>query len=127
MVVRYFNVFRTICARGPFEAQSPLPVDPDAVLALPVAGQSLQVIAGELRKIPQAGGRFQHPQALFSLMAEALKRRNALAFGKASGPCVLVTPHQNTVCPTVRGTSSVPSAEAQVFPRRSAGDRRPLP
>lgn len=46
MVVHDLDLDRAGAARGPFEADSPLIVDPDAPLASSVAFQSFQTVAG---------------------------------------------------------------------------------
>ncbi len=37
MVINDFNVFGAVCSRGPLEADAPLLIDPNAVLASPVS------------------------------------------------------------------------------------------
>jgi hypothetical protein len=49
VIVHDFDVFGAIRARRPLETKAPLLVDPNAVLAFSVAGESLQPIPWELR------------------------------------------------------------------------------
>ncbi len=60
MVIDDFNVLCS--AVGPDKADSPLIIDSDAVLALPVAGQSFEPISGNGRDVTQCIGIMQHTQ-----------------------------------------------------------------
>ncbi len=99
MIIHDLDVFRAIGARRPLETEAPLLVDPNAVLAFPVAGQSLQMVPRELCQIPQAGGCFQDPQAFFGLAAKSLESGNSLAFGETFGSAILVAADQSLSMP----------------------------
>ena len=92
MVIDDLNVFGAVSSLRPLEADAPLLIDANAVLASPVAGQGFQPVAGQPGQVPQAGCRFKNSQSLFGLMAEALKAGNPFAFGKALGLPVPVAP-----------------------------------
>jgi hypothetical protein len=55
MVINNFNVERI--AVLPNETEAILIVDPDAVLTLPIAPQSFQMISGKDRQVAQSMGR----------------------------------------------------------------------
>ena len=54
MVIDDFHIVRI--AVLPTETDTPLIVDPDAVLAVPIAGEVLQPITGQPRQVTQGGG-----------------------------------------------------------------------
>ena len=60
MIIDDLDAFRR--AFAPDEAESPLIVDPDAMLTLPVAAQSLKPVSWNCRHVLQALGVVQHPQ-----------------------------------------------------------------
>ena len=62
----------------PFEADPPLPVDPDAVLALAIPLERLIPITGEHPQCCQAIGGIQDAEALFGLAGERLELPNEL-------------------------------------------------
>jgi hypothetical protein len=108
MVIDDHNAFGAVRSLRPLEANAPLLIDSNAVLvALPVAGQGLQPIAGQPGQVLQTDCRFQYPQPLFGLMAEALKARNPSALGKALGMPVSVAPDHMPEWQKIRCTSSV--------------------
>jgi hypothetical protein len=53
MIIHDFNIKSV--AVFPSKADSPLVIDPDTVLALPMSSQGLEPIAGRLAKILEAG------------------------------------------------------------------------
>ncbi len=57
MVIDDLDVRRPF--RRPLEAHTPLIVDPDAVLACPVACEPFQPVSGGRGQIPKLGGRIQ--------------------------------------------------------------------
>lgn len=108
MVINNFDVFRAIGPTWPFKADSPLLVDADAVLALPVAEKSLQVITRKLCELPQVHCRFQNSEPFFSLMSKAFPGRNPFAFGEALDFSVSIAPnHKGQYRVEVRGTSNI--------------------
>lgn len=107
MVINDLNVFGAVSSLRPLEADAPLLIDPNAVLALPVARQGPQPVAGQPGQIPQVDCRFQNAQSLFGLMAEALKAGNPFAFGKALGFPVPVASDHVPAWQKIRSTSSV--------------------
>jgi hypothetical protein len=60
MVIDDLDLFRR--AFAPDEADSPLTVDPDAMLTLPVAAQSLEPVSWNYRHILQYPGVVEHPK-----------------------------------------------------------------
>jgi hypothetical protein len=70
VVIDNFNAFGAICSARPFEADSPLLIAPDTVLAVSATGQCFQAIAAQLSEIAQTRRRFKDPQPLLGLMAE---------------------------------------------------------
>jgi hypothetical protein len=97
VVVDDFNVLGAIGSPWPLETKTPLRVDADAVLALPVARQSLQPVAAELCKLPQALRRFKNPQALLRLTAETFEGGNSFAFRKVLAPPIPVAPNHRII------------------------------
>jgi len=57
MVIDNFDVDRAGCAVGPLKANPPLVIDTDAILALPIALQCFQPVAGQGGEIFQTGRR----------------------------------------------------------------------
>ncbi len=47
MVIDDLNVFGAVSSLRPFETDAPLLINPNAVLASPVAGQGFQPVAGQ--------------------------------------------------------------------------------
>ena len=62
----------------PAEANSPLRVDPYAVLAGPVAAQRFQPVARQTRKVVEGFGTVQIGTAAHGLIGEPLERRDAI-------------------------------------------------
>lgn len=60
MMVNNFNVMRVPAL--PTETNSPLPVYPDTMLAIPLTPQHLKMIAWRHAQIIEAGGGIQHQQ-----------------------------------------------------------------
>src|ERR1035438_2248127 len=60
MIIDDLDAFR--CAFAPGEADSPLIVDPDTVLPLPVTAQSLKPVSWNCRHVLQLLGIVQHPK-----------------------------------------------------------------
>jgi hypothetical protein len=70
VIVGDLDVDRPVRALGPLEADPPLVVDADAVLAFAVTAQGLQRVAGQGREVLQARGGFQPVEPFFSLSRE---------------------------------------------------------
>ena len=83
MIVNDFYVVRAIFA--PFEADSPLPVDPNAILSLAVSAQGLQAIAWKAGQILQASCAIQSLEAAFRLGDNPLKTADPPAGEKRFG------------------------------------------
>ena len=60
MIINNFNSMRV--ASGPLETDSPLPINPKAVLPSPVALKRLQFVTGRYAQVFQADGRIQDAQ-----------------------------------------------------------------
>jgi hypothetical protein len=82
VIVGDLDVDRPVRALGPLEADPPLVVDADAVLAFAVTAQGLQRVAGQGREVLQARGGFQPVEPFFSLSRETGELLDPLAFGK---------------------------------------------
>jgi hypothetical protein len=70
MIVHNFNIMRSICL--PFEADSKLVDDSNAMLPLPVILQGFQSVARRNPKIIQFGSSFDHVQLAESNCADRL-------------------------------------------------------
>ena|SRR5438105_2821233 len=92
VVIDDLDVFRAISSLPPFKADAPLQVNPDAVLAFPVAREGLQAVTAEPCQVPQVGCRLENPQPLFGLMTEAFESRDPLTLREAPGLPVSVAP-----------------------------------
>jgi hypothetical protein len=77
MVINDFHVFGA--AREPSEAEPPLPVDADAVLALPVAFQRLEAIARLNPQVVEPAGDFELPKLAACDPGAALESAHAVA------------------------------------------------
>ena len=93
MVIDDLNFFAAISGLRPLKADAPLLVNADAVLAFPVPGQGLQMVAPDLREISQAIRRFKNAQPFFRLMAETIEGSNPLARGEVLALSVPVAPN----------------------------------
>jgi hypothetical protein len=71
MIVNDLHVVRAVFA--PFEADSPLPVDPNAVLSFAVSAQGLQAIVWKAGQVFKAGCAVQCLKAAFSLSDNPLE------------------------------------------------------
>ena len=89
MVIDYLDVDRTWRPVRPFEADSPLVVDPNAVLPLPIALQDLKPVSWQDRKVPYRGRCFELIQFHLRLAREARERLYLATFGKLA--CALVS------------------------------------
>jgi hypothetical protein len=88
VIIDDLNVGRARRSIVPLEANPPLIVDADGVLALPIAFESFQPIARQSRKVSQAGRRFQPVKADFGLPGKTGKFPDTLSIGEARGPIV---------------------------------------
>jgi hypothetical protein len=80
----------------PFEANPPLVIDADAVLAVPVAPERFEPIAGQSGKVFQARCGFEPVESEFGLSPETLP--NVLTIGKTFGFSVPVfDDHRNNL------------------------------
>jgi hypothetical protein len=107
MIVDDLNQAWTHVALVPDETDAPLVVDPDAVLAPPVAGQPFKAIAGQSREVSDVPGRVQTLEPVLGLPAEGLKRLDALSHGEAFGARVPVAQDHWNTYRILRVTSSV--------------------
>ena len=72
----------------PLEANSPLIVNANTVLALAVAHQSFKAIAGQNGQVSEGGGRFQTVELQARGALESRESLDAFAGGEISGPTV---------------------------------------
>src|SRR5690242_9755879 len=86
----------------PLEAYSPLVVDADAPLPLPIAVQPLEPVAGE-RQVPQARGRLQLVQLPVSRPGEAGKGRHPAPVREGPGAGVPVADDHHAMVPPGTG------------------------
>jgi hypothetical protein len=73
----------------PHKAHTPLVIDPDAVLALPVSMQSFQAIAGKAGQVNQADCTVQDLQASLCLCLHSLEAAHLLTMVEGFG--ILIT------------------------------------
>jgi hypothetical protein len=73
MIINNFHVVWAIFP--PLKADSPLLVDADALLSIPVSAQRLKAIAGKVHQILNAGSAFKYLQSLFRLLSKRLETR----------------------------------------------------
>jgi len=80
------NDFHTVWAiLVPLEANTPLLVYADALLAGPVSSQRFKMVAGKIHQIFNAYSTIQYLQAAFSLPGKGLKTANPFAVEKPFG------------------------------------------
>jgi hypothetical protein len=92
VIVGDLYVLGTVAIGSPFETDAPLVVDANAVLAFPIALESLQRVARQRSEVEQAHGCFQGPQALFRLAAKALELWHPEPLGETLRALVAVAP-----------------------------------
>lgn len=102
MVVNNFDIARLGCAVRPLEAKSPLAIDTDTELPLPIAAKRLEMVARQAHQVEPVSGGKQDSQALDRLSLEGLELLDALSTSKPrSAPIAiaweLVTRHAETV------------------------------
>jgi hypothetical protein len=90
VVIHDFYHAWTLVAFRPREANPPLVVDADAVLALAMSFQCFETITWEAAQGLQMRGGFQPVEAFLCLPAETLEGRDVLAFGKFARPLVSI-------------------------------------
>jgi hypothetical protein len=83
VVLHNFNVLSAIRPVGPNEANTPLCINPDAVLPFSFPGESFETIAWQLGEITERRGSFKNAQSPFRLLPKSLESRDALAFSEA--------------------------------------------
>ena len=83
MVINDLDVFGT--RSGPSEAESPLVIDPDAVLALSVAAKCFEPVSGRHPQVLEAGGDFELPQLAASDRRNAFEPPDPFAASQRSG------------------------------------------
>lgn len=81
-MINDLDVNRTERPARPLEADSPLVIDPDAVLPLPVALQSFKPVSGQDRKILNSDRCVELIQFHLRLPQKPRKRLGILAFGE---------------------------------------------
>src|SRR6476646_5135660 len=96
MVIDDFNVDRARLVVGPFEADTPVPVDPDAVLAGPISFQRLGSITRIGSQFPKRSCVLQEGEAAVELARNGLERIDPLASGESCRSPVLVAVHHPT-------------------------------
>jgi hypothetical protein len=72
MLVYYYNVRRADGVLRQLKANTPLVVDPDAELSLPVAAQGLQPVAGKRPQVVQARRSGQNIQPFVALLRKKM-------------------------------------------------------
>jgi hypothetical protein len=83
VVINDLHILSALSA--PAEADSPLIIDPDAVLPLPVTPQDLQPIAGRNAQVIEAGGDLKLAQLATSHDRDTLKVPDALSAREGFG------------------------------------------
>ena len=79
MIVGNLIVEWPVMVLWPIEAHSPLPIDANAELTVPVATKSFKTIARQQHQVNQTDRCFQNIQTPFCLLLECLKFLHALA------------------------------------------------
>jgi hypothetical protein len=90
VVVDNLDIPRTWRASRPFEANSPLVIDTDAVLSCSVTLKGFQPIASQGAKHAQTACRAQDSQPFPGLLLDPTQCRHSLAVGKRSRSLVPV-------------------------------------
>jgi hypothetical protein len=93
MVANNRNVERPWRFAWPLEANAPLAVDPDGILALAVALEGFQPVGDERGKVGQRNGGIEDAQPLFGLSTERLPLPDFFPGGKPFRIPVTVTPY----------------------------------
>src|ERR1700720_3213055 len=88
MIVNNLHVRWSQRPGRPLEANPPLIVNPDAVLALAVADQSFEAIARKNGKVPERCGGLQAVELQASGALKSRKSLDAFAGSEISGPAV---------------------------------------
>jgi hypothetical protein len=88
MIVDDFHIRGAGCSAKPLETHTPLIVDPNAELPLPIAGEGFESIAGQNGEILQSSRRIQAIQFHSRLPFDAEKAVNFYTAGELS--CSLV-------------------------------------
>jgi hypothetical protein len=97
MIVDDLNIFRL--AFAPDEADSPLIVDPNTVLTLPVAAQSLKPISWNCRHVLQFPGIVQHPKLPPRHRSDVVESAASLALKKSRGLLTTEGPYHTDSIP----------------------------
>jgi hypothetical protein len=84
-----YNLYPVWAILSPHKAHTPLVIDPDAVLALPVSRQGFQAIAGQSSQVNQAGRTVQDLQASLCLCLHSFEAAHPLTM--VEGFCILIT------------------------------------
>jgi hypothetical protein len=125
VVIDNFNIRRTGGTFWPFEANTPLVVDADAVLAFPAALQGLEPVSGQNGKVAERQGRFEPVQLQAGGAFDA--REGFDTFSGREGGSFLAPETNDHECSLVKNTPYVKRnvlmvvgpEESGVFPARS--------
>lgn len=90
MVINDLHIRRATLAARPYEADSPLLVDPDAELAGAITLQGFETVAPQHAEIIQPTCGFENLQPPVGLSGKALKFTNETTIGKRLGTSVPV-------------------------------------
>src|SRR2546421_11811473 len=91
MVVRNLDIDRARRTCRPLEANPPLVIDADAVLASAIALESFQSVSADCGKIPEACRRIETVKPHLGLARETGKLLDPFASGETGGLSVPVT------------------------------------
>ncbi len=94
MVVDYLHIERAWRSRRPLKTNSPLIVDADTVLPVPIPNQPLETIAGQCSQIGQHNCSIEPVQFQAGYSLKASERLHALSRSKVSGALISVTGNQ---------------------------------
>ena len=91
MIVDNLDVERADCPTGPFEANAPLHVDPNAELAGTVALESFETVASQRSQIVKAGRRVKDLEPSIGLLRKSLEFSNVASCRERRGSIIPVT------------------------------------
>ena len=87
MIIRDLNVNRSNCSSRPFEADPPLIVDANTILAFPVSLKGFEMVARQVN-IAKAQRRFELVEPYFRLALDTCKCLDPLSFRELPGSLV---------------------------------------
>jgi hypothetical protein len=90
MVIDDLDIRRSVRASRPYEADSPLHVDPDAELTGSIPLQGFEPIASQRAQFIQTARCVEYFEPSIGLSRKTLKFTNEMTVGERPGPCAPV-------------------------------------